>query len=83
MGLSRKKYWSGLLLPSSGDLLNAGIELVSLMSPALASRFFNTSATWEAPSLFVGIEFYSERDGKPLKALRKGEGEGQGWKERA
>ena len=83
LGFSRQEYWSGLPCPSPGDLPDPRIEPTSLMSPALASRFFNTSATWEAPSLFVGIEFYSERDGKPLKALRKGEGEGQGWKERA
>ena len=31
-----------------GDLPNPGIEPASLMSPALAGRFFNTSATWEA-----------------------------------
>ena len=30
-------------------LPNSGIELVSLMSLALAGRFFTTSATWEAP----------------------------------
>ena len=50
MGFSRQEYWSGLLFPSSGDLLNPGIELVCLMSPALAGRFFTTSATWEAPA---------------------------------
>ena len=31
-----------------GDLPDAGIEPVSLMSSALAGRFFTTSATWEA-----------------------------------
>ena len=30
------------------DLPDPGIELASLMSTALASRFFTTSATWEA-----------------------------------
>ena len=34
--------------PPPGDLSDPGIELVSLMSPALAGRFFTTSATWEA-----------------------------------
>ena len=47
-GLSRQKYWSGLPCPSPGDLPNPGIKPVSLMSPALAGRFFTTSATWEA-----------------------------------
>ena len=36
--------------PSPGDLPNPGIKTASLMSPALAGRFFTTSATWEAPS---------------------------------
>ena len=39
---------SGLLFLSSGDLPDPGLELVYLMSPALAGRFFTTSASWEA-----------------------------------
>ena len=31
-----------------GDLPNPGIELTSLMSPAMAEGFFTTGATWEA-----------------------------------
>ena len=50
MGFSRQKYWSGLPFPSPGDLPNPGIEPESLMSPALAGRFFTTSATWEPQS---------------------------------
>ena len=34
------------LLP--GNLPNPGIEPVPLASPALAGRFFTTSATWES-----------------------------------
>ena len=50
MGFSRQEYWSGLPCPPSGDLPNPGIKPVSLMSPALAGRFFTTTthATWEA-----------------------------------
>ena len=48
MGFSRQEYWSGLPCPSPGDLPNPGIKPTSLMSPALAGRFFTTSATWEA-----------------------------------
>ena len=48
MGFSRQEYWSGLLFPTPGDLPNPGIELVPLMSPALAGGFFTTSAAWEA-----------------------------------
>ena len=42
---SRQEYWSGLPSPTPGDLLDAGIEPRSLVSPALAGRFFTTSAT--------------------------------------
>ena len=43
----RREYWSGLPCPPPGDLPNPGIETASLKSPALAGRFFTTSATWE------------------------------------
>ena len=40
MGVSRQEYWSGLPLPSPGDLLNPGIELGSpaLQADALTSE---------------------------------------------
>ena len=49
MGLSRQEYWSGLPCPPPGDLPDPGIKPMSFMSPALAGKFFTTSATWEAP----------------------------------
>ena len=45
---SRQEYWGGLPCPPPGDLPDPGIELMSLMSPALAGGFFTTNATWEA-----------------------------------
>ena len=48
MGFSRQEYWSGLPCPPSGDLPHPGIEPASLMSLALAGRFFTASITWEA-----------------------------------
>ena len=48
MGFSRQEFWSGLPCCLPGDLPDPGIELASLMSPALAGRFFTTSATLEA-----------------------------------
>ena len=48
MGFSRQEYWSGLPHPPLGDLPQTGTEAESLTSPALAVRFFTTSATWEA-----------------------------------
>ena len=55
MEFSRQEYWSGLLCPFPGDLPNPGIELMSLMSPALASGFFTTSTTWEAQYLNINM----------------------------
>ena len=43
-GILPQEYWSGLPLPPPGDLPHPGIDSVSLMSPALAGRFFTTSA---------------------------------------
>ena len=48
MEFYRQEYWSGLPYPPPGDLPNLGIEPTSLMSPALASRFFTTRTTREA-----------------------------------
>ena len=42
MAFSKQEYWSGLPFPAPGDLPDPGIELMSLMSPALAGRFFTT-----------------------------------------
>jgi len=39
MGFSRQEYWLGLLFPPPDGLLDPGIELPSLTSPALAGRF--------------------------------------------
>jgi len=35
--------------PPPGDLPDPGIKPASFMSPSLASGFFTTSTTWEAP----------------------------------
>ena len=48
MEFSRQEDWSGLPFPPPGDLPDPGIETTSLKYPALAGRFFTTSATWEA-----------------------------------
>ena len=37
-----------LPLTNPGDIPDLGIELTSLVSPALAGRFFTTSTIWEA-----------------------------------
>ena len=45
MEFSRQEYWSGLPCSPPSNLPNPGIEPESLMSPALAGRFFSTSTT--------------------------------------
>ena len=59
MGFSRQKHWNRLPFPSPEDFPNPGIELVSLMSPALAGVFFTTSATWEAQMLNSRAKYYN------------------------
>ena len=42
MGFSRQEYWSGLPFPLPGNILDPGIKLTPLVSPALAGRLFTT-----------------------------------------
>ena len=42
---SRQEYCSELPFPTPGDLPDPGIKPTSFASPALAGRFFTTSAT--------------------------------------
>ena len=55
MRFSRQEYWSQLPRPPPGDLPDPGIKSTSLMSPALAGRFFTTSTTWEALRIYIYI----------------------------
>ena len=48
MEFSKQEHWSELPFPPSGPHPNPGIKPMSLASPALADRFFNTSTSWEA-----------------------------------
>ena len=48
MEFFRQEYWSELPCPPPGDLPDQGIQCMSLISPALAGRFFITSTTQEA-----------------------------------
>ena len=58
VGFSRQEYWSGLLCPPPGDLPHPGMEPRSLMSPALAGRFFTIRATWEAQGNGQYLHYY-------------------------
>ena len=53
MGFPRQEYWSGVPFPSPENLPDPGFEPTCLLSPALASGFFTTSATQEAPYIHI------------------------------
>ena len=53
MKFSRQEYWSELPFPTPENLPDPGIEPKSLVSPALAGRFFTTDATWESPGFYL------------------------------
>ena len=53
MGSFRQEYWSGLPCPPPGDLPDPRIKPTSLMSPALAGRFFTTCVPWETLSSYI------------------------------
>ena len=49
MAFSRQEYWSGLLFLPPRDLPNLRIKPASLVSPALAGRFFTTAQPGKNP----------------------------------
>ena len=57
MEFSRQEYWSGVPFPTWGALLDLGIELSSLTSPALAGGLLTTNAPWE---FSVSVNKHSE-----------------------
>ena len=64
VGFSRREYWSGLPFPPPGDLPHPGVDPESLVSPALASGFFTTGTTSEAPCNSghpVNVDWRNER----------------------
>ena len=48
-GILQARIQCGLPCSPPGDLPSPGMEPASLMSPALAGRFFTTNTTWETP----------------------------------
>ena len=67
MGFSGQEYWSGVPFPTPGDHPNPGIESMSLMSSALAGKFFITSASWEALRSHHFMGNRRGKSGRPLK----------------
>ena len=56
MEFSRQEYWCGLPFPTPGDLPDPGIEPASLVSAALAGRFF-TAGPLGKPNLRHQLTF--------------------------
>ena len=61
-GILQARILEWVAVPFAGDLPNPGIELVSLICPALTGRFFTTSTIWEAPQwsykdIFIVAEY--------------------------
>ena len=61
-GIFQQEYWSVLPCPPPGDLPDPGIEPTSVTAPALAGKFFTTSATWEDPVQPNKQTFFQKRE---------------------
>ena len=55
MEFARQKYWSVLLFPPPGNLLDPGIESSSLVSPELAGRLFTTESPGKPQNILMEI----------------------------
>ena len=55
MEFFRQEDWSGLSVPSPGDLPNPGIEPTTPASPALAGAFFTTEPP-EKPHILIHLK---------------------------
>ena len=69
---TRQEYQGVLPCPPPGYLPDPGIKAASLMSPALAGRFFTISATWEV-LFYVCVS--KKLQGMPKREKRGGERE--------
>jgi len=70
MGFPRQEYWSGLPLPTPGDLPDPGIEPTSLKAPALAGRFFTTALAGKPyVSLRLRITYFRSSMSGTVKSL--------------
>ena len=55
IGFFRQEYWSGLPCTSPGKLPDSGVK--PNRTHELAGRFFTTSATWEAQTVKVLLDY--------------------------
>ena len=70
-GILQARILQWIAMCSSGDIPDPGIELVSLMTPALAGRYCTTSATWEACINPVITVLQSKRIWNQVQLLRR------------
>ena len=62
MEFSRQEYWSGLPFPSPGNLPDPGIKPMSLVSPALAGRFFTSELLGKSWKILFVWQFSESAD---------------------
>ena len=67
MAFFRQEYCRQLPCPPPGDLLDLGIEPMSLKSRALGGGFFTTNATWKAHS--QGLHYVKGSEKSCLKEI--------------
>ena len=56
MEFSRQEYWSGMPGPPPGDLPDPGIELMSLMSPALQADSLPSESPGKPQSSYTAVQ---------------------------
>ena len=57
MGFSRQEYWSGLPCPPPENLPDPRVEPASLLSPALAGRFFTAEPPGKLSNMLTSVLF--------------------------
>ena len=72
-GILQARRLDWVATASSRDLPNPGIKPMSLMSPALAGRFFTTSTSWDAqisPHLYINGTHYFFKEHNILRLFK-------------
>ena len=70
---SRQEYWSGFPFPPPGDLPDPGIEPTSLVSPALAGRFFTIMPHGKPEQLDIYMQKILKKHSRPKSHTLKNE----------
>ena len=73
-GILQARILEWVAMPPPWDHPGPGIEPVSLMPPALAGRYFTTSATREVP-MFFPVHVHNEGDRERKRDRKEGRGE--------